>query len=136
PVPRPPWAQGPVVGFVGHVKPHKGALDLVRAMRDVHATLVMVGEATGPYADQVQSEADGRVTMLGQVDDARGVMPWFDVLVVPSYSEAFGTVAAEALAAGTPVVATRGGGIEEYVVPGRNGDLVMAGDIDALAAAI
>jgi glycosyltransferase involved in cell wall biosynthesis len=63
-------------------------------------------------------------------------MRWFDVLVVPSYNEAFGTVAAEALAAGTPVVATRGGGIEEYVVPGRNGELVMPGDVNALAAAI
>jgi glycosyltransferase involved in cell wall biosynthesis len=63
-------------------------------------------------------------------------MPWFDVVAVPSHREAFGTVAAEALAAGTPVVATRGGGIEEYVVPGRNGDLVMPGDVDALAEAI
>jgi glycosyltransferase involved in cell wall biosynthesis len=34
------------------------------------------------------------------------------------------------------VVATRSGGVEEYVVPGRNGDLVMTGDVDALAAAI
>jgi glycosyltransferase involved in cell wall biosynthesis len=34
------------------------------------------------------------------------------------------------------VVATRSGGVEEYVVPGRNGDLVMPGDVDALAEAI
>jgi glycosyltransferase involved in cell wall biosynthesis len=34
------------------------------------------------------------------------------------------------------VVATRGGGIEEYVVPGRNGELVIAGDVDGLARAI
>jgi glycosyltransferase involved in cell wall biosynthesis len=58
------------------------------------------------------------------------------VLAVPSRVEAFGTVAAEALASGTPVVATRGGGIEEYVVPGRTGELVMPGDVDALAGAI
>jgi glycosyltransferase involved in cell wall biosynthesis len=136
PAPRPSWADGPVVGFVGRVEPHKGALDLVRAMRGVDATLVMAGDGDGRYADQVRSEAGERMRMLGPVDDARSLMPWFDLLVVPSYNEAFGTVAAEALAAGTPVVATRGGGIEEYVAPGRNGDLVMPGDIDALAAAI
>src|SRR4051794_19622074 len=98
PAPQPSWADGRVVGFVGSVEPHKGALDLVRAMRGVDATLVMVGDAVGPYADQVRSEAGERVRMLGPVDDARSLMRWFDVLVVPSYNEAFGTVAAEALA--------------------------------------
>jgi glycosyltransferase involved in cell wall biosynthesis len=133
---RPPWASGPVVGFVGKLQPSKGVLDLVHAMAGVDARLVVVGEGSGPYADAVRREADERVVFTGHVPDARALMPWFDVVAVPSHREAFGTVAAEALAAGTPVVATRGGGIEEYVVPGRNGELVMPGDVDALAEAI
>src|SRR3954452_954970 len=136
PAPAPDWAVGPVVGFVGRVEPHKGTLDLVKAMSSVGARLVVVGHGDGAYADEVRATARERTTFLGQVEDARALMPWFDVLAVPSYNEAFGTVAAEALAAGTPVVATRGGGIEEYVVPGRNGDLVMPGDVEALASAI
>ncbi|HEX6714606.1 MAG TPA: glycosyltransferase family 4 protein, partial [Thermoleophilaceae bacterium] len=136
PVERPEWADGPVVGFVGSIQPSKGVLDLVRAMREVDARLVVVGHGTGRYADDVRREAGERVTFTGPVDDARALMRWFDVLAVPSHREAFGTVAAEALAAGTPVVATRGGGIEEYVVPGRNGELVMPGDVEGLAAAI
>ena len=133
PAARPDWAVGPVVGYVGRIEPAKGTLDLVRAMRGVDATLVVVGDGSGSYTDEVRREAD---VWLGQVDDARALMPWFDVLAVPSHLEAFGTVAAESLAAGTPVVATRGGGIEEYVVPGRNGELVMRGDVEALARAI
>jgi glycosyltransferase involved in cell wall biosynthesis len=125
-----------VVGFVGRIQPSKGVLDLVRAMRDVDARLVVVGDGRGAYADEVRRVAGERTTFAGPVDDARPLMHWFDVLAVPSHTEAFGTVAAEALAAGTPVVATRGGGIEEYVVPGRNGELVMAGDLEALANAI
>jgi glycosyltransferase involved in cell wall biosynthesis len=136
PAPRPDWVGAPVVGFVGRIQPSKGVLDLVRAMRVVDARLVVVGEGGGDYADAVRREADERVTFAGPVNDARGLMPWFDVLALPSRREAFGTVAAEALAAGTPVVATRSGGVEEYLVPGRNGELVMPGDVEALASAI
>lgn len=134
---RPSWAgHGPVVGFVGRIEPAKGTLDLVRAMRNVEARLVVVGDGAGAYADEVRREAGERAIFTGSVDDARTLLPWFDVVAVPSHREAFGTVAAESLAAGTPVVATRGGGIEEYVVPGRNGELVMPGDIPTLTEAI
>jgi glycosyltransferase involved in cell wall biosynthesis len=134
---RPEWAaDGPVVGYVGRIEPAKGTLDLVRAMQSVDARLVVIGDGDGAYAADVRRAAGPRTLMIGRIDDARPLMGWFDVLAVPSHREAFGTVAAEALAAGTPVVATRGGGIEEYVVPGRNGDLVRSADPDALAAAI
>jgi glycosyltransferase involved in cell wall biosynthesis len=84
----------------------------------------------------VRREAGERTIFTGPVADARALMSWFDVLALPSHREAFGMVAVEALAAGTPVVAARGGGTEEFVVPGRNGDLVAPGDVDALAEAI
>ncbi|UCG83433.1 MAG: glycosyltransferase, partial [Dehalococcoidia bacterium] len=47
-----------------------------------------------------------------------------DVCVVPSYYESFGLVALESLACGTPVVATRVGGMESVVLPGKNGYLI------------
>jgi glycosyltransferase involved in cell wall biosynthesis len=134
PAPQPDWADRPVVGFVGRIQESKGVRELVQAMRDVDARLVVVGDGDGPYADQVRA-APG-VVFTGPVEDARPLMPWFDVLALPSHVEAFGTVAAEALAAGTPVVATRSGGVQEYVVPGRNGELVMPGDVEGLADAL
>ena len=54
-------------------------------------------------------------------------MRHLDVLVLPSYEEPFGTVLAEAMAVGTPVVATRVGGLAEVVDDGVTGRLVEPG---------
>jgi glycosyltransferase involved in cell wall biosynthesis len=59
-----------------------------------------------------------------------------DVLVAPSRQEPFGTVLAEAMAVGTPVVATRVGGLAEVVEDGVTGRLVDPGRPDQLAAAV
>jgi glycosyltransferase involved in cell wall biosynthesis len=147
--PRPEWADGrPVVGYVGRIEPRKGTLDLVRAARLLaerlpEMRLVLVGDddfgASRDYATRVREEAAAlgdRVVLAGRVEAAPRLMPWFDVLCVPSRREPFGTVAAEAMAAGTPVVATRSGGMAEYVVPGRNGALVEPGEPAALADAL
>ena len=53
-------------------------------------------------------------------------MRHLDVLVLPSRQEPFGTVLAEAMMAGTPVVATRVGGLAEVVHDGVTGRLVAA----------
>jgi glycosyltransferase involved in cell wall biosynthesis len=148
PAPRPEWADGrPTVGFVGRVEPRKGLDDLLRALDQLGARIpdVRLVIVRGPALEQGGDEArsviarahgDERVTVLGPVADARALMPWFDVLCVPSRVEPFGTVAAEALAAGTPAVVTDSGGMPEYVVPGQNGDVVPPGDPAALAAAL
>ena len=59
-----------------------------------------------------------------------------DLLILPSVAEAFGLVLAEALFLGTPVVATKVGGIPEIVSDGLDGILVPPADSDALADAI
>ena len=149
PAPQPEWRDGgPVVGYVGRIEPRKGTLDLLRAFpalleRWPRAKLVIVGSAElgapRDYARAVEEAAQAlgeHVRLLGRVEHAPALMPWFDVLAVPSAREPFGTVAAEALAAGTPVVATRSGGMEEYVRPGVDGELVAPGDPGALADAL
>ena len=146
---RPAWADGrPIVGFVGRIEPRKGPLDLLQALpwlteRVPGVRIVLVGEAEldapRDYADRVRSEAachGDDVLLLGAVPEAGRLMPWFDVLAVPSRSEPFGTVAAEALAAGTPVVATTSGGMQEYVTDGEVGALVAPADPATLAEAL
>jgi glycosyltransferase involved in cell wall biosynthesis len=149
PAPRPDWADGrPVIGFVGRIEPRKGVLDLLTAARSLVARVpgVRVVIVRGPDIDpdrgyerrvlDAAAALGDSVLVTGPVDDARALMPWFDVLCVPSLVEPFGTVAAEALAAGTPAVVTDSGGMPDYVVAGRNGDVVPPGDPAALAAAL
>jgi glycosyltransferase involved in cell wall biosynthesis len=63
-------------------------------------------------------------------------MRHLDVLVLPSYHEPFGTVLAEAMAVGTPVVASAVDGLPEVVRDGVTGRLVPPGDPDSIAAAV
>jgi D-inositol-3-phosphate glycosyltransferase len=55
------------------------------------------------------------------------------MVVVPSHYESFGMVALEAMACGTPVIASDVGGLSLNVADGFNGYLVPKGDVDALA---
>jgi len=59
-----------------------------------------------------------------------------EMLVLPSYYEAFAKVVLEAMACGKPVIATRTGGLPEAVVDGVTGRLVPYGYVEALASAI
>jgi glycosyltransferase involved in cell wall biosynthesis len=139
----PPWPAGdePVVGYVGRIERRKGVLDLVSAahrIRAAGARVVLIGDdpyETDPeYVGQVRSSPG--VEQYGWVDGAAGLMPALDVLVLPSHQEPFGTVLAEAMNAGTPVVATRVGGVAEVVEDGVTGRLVDPRDPDALATAV
>lgn len=140
----PPWAPGgAIVGFVGRLEPRKGPLDLVRAAPLIRTTnpdarVVLVGDdpfdADPGYTQAVRSSPD--VEHHGWIDGAAGLMRHLDVLVLPSREEPFGTVLAEAMAAGTPVVATRVGGLAEVVDDGVTGRLVAPDDPPALAAAV
>jgi glycosyltransferase involved in cell wall biosynthesis len=77
-----------------------------------------------------------RVVFTGHRRDVAACMRAFDVLVHPTLSEAFGQVLVEAMSVGTPVIATRIGGISEIIDDGRDGILIEPRDADALAAAI
>jgi glycosyltransferase involved in cell wall biosynthesis len=143
-----PWANGsraaaPVVGFVGRIEPRKGVLDLIAAAPSIRAAspgaeVVIVGDdpwdAFPDYLAQVRAARD--VVHVPWHDNAAGLMRHFDVLVAPSHQEPFGTVVSEAMAVGTPVVATRVGGLAEIVDDGVTGLLVEPGEPDALAAAV
>jgi glycosyltransferase involved in cell wall biosynthesis len=134
---------GPIVGFVGRIEPRKGPLDLTRAAAAIRAgapgaRIVLVGDdpydSAPEYAAQVRA-AEG-VEHVPWVADGAAIMRHLDVLVAPSRQEPFGTVLAEAMAAGTPVVATRVGGLAEVVADGETGRLVTPGRPDELAAAV
>ncbi len=139
-----------VIGIVGQISPHKGQLGLVRAFARVqdqipNAVLLIVGaplfNKSAEYLDELVRTADSldimqRVRFLGQRSDIPRVMQALDLFILNSDAEAFGLVVVEAMASGTPVVATGAGGIPELIQDGVTGFLVPPGDDSALAQTI
>jgi glycosyltransferase involved in cell wall biosynthesis len=133
---------GPTFVFSGRFVRQKNLSLAVDALRRVDgAALVLVGE--GPEAGTVAEAIEraglsDRVFLKGAV--ARSIsVDWMraaDAAVLPSDWENFPHAAVEALAAGTPVIATAVGGVPEIVENDVNGILVPAGDVDAFAAAM
>lgn len=130
--------------FVGRLRYYKGLRYLIEAMRQVQATLLVIG--TGPEAAALgdQSYLAGvadRVHFLGDVSDAN--LPAYyqaaDLFVLPSShrSEAFGIVLLEAMAAGTPLISTElGTGTSWVNQQGETGLVVPPRNVAALVAAI
>lgn len=138
---------GPVVGAVGRVNEQKGSDLLVEAyvelVRTVPSARLLVAGPAGQFGDCGGSLLTDRIhsvggTWLGAVDesDLADVFRSLDVAVLATREyEMFGMVAAEAMASGTPVVASHHGGLPE-VVDRRAGVLVPPGDSTALATAL
>jgi glycosyltransferase involved in cell wall biosynthesis len=135
----------PLVGLVANIRGSKGHgvfLDAAGAVlaREPAARFVIVGDGIG--FDDVRRRVgvlglDAAVRMMGFRRDVPEVMAALDVLVLPSIrSEAASQVIPQALAVGTPVVATDVGGSSELVRDRDTGRLVPPGDAPALARAI
>jgi L-malate glycosyltransferase len=144
------------LGVVGQITPWKGqdmALRALAELADRHprVRLLVVGEAkflgratrldnraylTQLHALARDSRAAGRVDFLGERSDAPAIMGALDALLVPSHGEPFGRVVVEAMAAGTPVIASDGGGPAEIIEQGVDGLLVAPDDVHAWAAAV
>jgi glycosyltransferase involved in cell wall biosynthesis len=125
-----------VVGWVGRmtgVKDTDAVLEIVRATRErgVPAVLCMVGD--GPDRERLEQIAHdlgiARSTyFVGYQEDVAGYYRLFDAFLLPSVNEGTPVSAIEALASGTPVVATRVGGVPDVVTDGVDGFLVEPGD--------
>ncbi len=125
----------PTVLFVGRPDPLKGGDLLIQALGllEQPATALMVG---GTLEGDSQLEhlralaqehgLQDQVRFIGAVPqkDLPRYYSAADLMVVPSYYESFGLVAVEALACGTPVIATKVGGLQYIVQDGENGFLI------------
>lgn len=141
----------PVVFFAGTVMPRKGVLELVQAAADVvesgydDVRFVIAGEADldREYYERVVSVVRERgieenVLFTGYLRDG-DLFPAYktaDVFVLPSFEEGFGMVVSEAMAAGTPPVASQINGIRQQVDDGETGFLVEPGSVEQLATAL
>jgi glycosyltransferase involved in cell wall biosynthesis len=137
-----------LVGCIGDVVARKGHIYLFKALEQVieavpEFKLILVGRFNRkePYVKKLRTlilkkQLMHRVKWVGLRTNVEDYMTAFDLLVVPSIEEPLGLVAMESLAAGTPVVASRTGGLPEIVEHNKNGLLVSPKDPKALANAI
>ncbi len=139
----------PLLLYVGRLDPIKGLKTLLEAMHavDPPTALLVVG---GDQDDSARSHGawlkrhgaalgiDGRVRFLGPQPQRRLRLFYAaaEATVMPSSYESFGMVALEAMACGSPVVASRVGGLTTTVKDGATGLLVPEGDAAALGAAL
>ena len=129
------------VGWVGRMTAVKRTDDVLDGFkrlraRGVDATLCLVGD--GPDRASLERRAHElgiiRDTLfLGYQEDVGPHYAAFDALVLPSGNEGTPVSVIEALAAGTPVVATRVGGVPDVVRHGQDGFLVEPGESEAFA---
>lgn len=123
--------------YAGRIEPIKGLDILLDAFRMINgagsAHLIIVGGSLSEdrELDRLRSRADHlgiseKVTFTGSVgqSELRSYYSAADVFVLPSHYESFGLVALEAMACGTPIVASRVGGIPSFVDDGVNGYLI------------
>ncbi len=104
----------PTIVYFGKLLYNKGVHVLLEALHDVEARAVIVG--FGDYRDELERLAGERVLFTGPLEHRhlRHLLPLADVTVVPSiFPEAFGMVAAEAAAAGSPPLVARHSGLAE-----------------------
>lgn len=139
---------GPFLLFVGRLASNKGLKTLLEAFSRIAGdhpdlSLILVGEDGGEAAalrqDILRRGLESRVRWVGFVPEEPLLASAYaeaSALVLPSEYEAFGLVLLEALAQGTPVVASRVGGIPGIVEDGRNGLLVPSSDAAALSGAL
>lgn len=139
-------ADATVIGIPGTLRAVKGHDFALRALaswlRHGHArALAVSGSTDSQYAQVLQTDAARlgilqQVAFVGRQADMRDFYDACDVALVPSRSESFGRVAAEAMARGVPVVSSRAGGLPEVVQDQENGLSVDYGDEPALLRAV
>jgi D-inositol-3-phosphate glycosyltransferase len=125
-----------VVLYVGRLEPLKGVDILIEALSRLDdqtgiRLMVVGGSLEGGELPRLKSWAEqlglgASVTFTGSVDQSE--LPLYynaaDIFALPSYYESFGLVALEAMACGTPVVASRVGGLGTFVKDGLSGYLI------------
>jgi D-inositol-3-phosphate glycosyltransferase len=147
---------GKMILFVGRIEPLKGLIILLEAiarlkqidrLKEAQFCLIVIGGDPDVGSEKVSAEMvriqalrtqyglEDMVTFLGK--RAQDTLPYYysaaEMVVVPSQYESFGMVALEAMACGTPVVASQVGGLAFLIQDGVTGFTVPVDDPDILA---
>jgi len=133
-----------LISFVGRLDYQKNPqmfLKAVETVRKRHGNIKVVIAGNGPEARAVERfvrEGNNAqwATWLGFTDEVPALLNASDIFVLPSRWEGFGLSAAEAMATGLPVIATKVPGLTELIIDGKTGLLIESEDVEALVLAI
>ena len=138
-----------LVGSVGELTPLKGQAEILHAARQLlkqrsqtHFIIAGIDHSREKQhraqLEQLIRELDlkAHVSLVGWLDDLAELYCALDVFVSASLTESFGLAIAEAMASGTPVVATKTEGASELIRPRETGLLVPIGNVEVLAESI
>jgi L-malate glycosyltransferase len=140
----------PVIGMIGRLTPAKGQLEMLKLFPKIlshfpAARLLIVGAPAFNNEHEylqllkqtvTEMSLSEHVQLLGARDDVPDILRSFDLLVVNSASEACSLVILEAMASGTPVLATSTGGTPEIIEHRKNGWLVTYRNDNELASGL
>lgn len=132
---------GPTILFLGRHEERKGLHVLLKAMRELPLDVRLWVGGDGPQTQNLRAATkdDQRIEWLGRLsdDDKRARLRSADVMCAPSLGgESFGIVLLEAMAAGTPIVASNIAGYSKVARDGTDATLVPSGDAHALHLAL
>lgn len=129
------------LGFIGRLHKNKGCGYLIRAltMLDDSFSLRIVGD--GPEKENLKKLVESlnlraRVVFIGSINNIIDEYNKIDILVVPSTSEPFGLVWAEAQLLGIPVIASKVGGMKDFISDKKTGLLFEVGGVNELKTKI
>lgn len=137
-----------MVCAVGQICARKGLRALLEAFSQIYDDapsihLAIVGKPVFSHEEQYRDELvetalaasiSDRVHFTGEREDISSILRSADLLVLNSLEEPFGLVLVEAMSSGTPVLATRVGGIPEIVTDSKSGWLIERNDTAGLAS--
>jgi len=137
----PTKCDGPTIAYVGRHEPRKGLEVLLEAMTSLPQNTTLWIMSDGPQTEELRSryEDDQRLHWLGAVSEEEKIerIKGADVFCAPSLrGESFGIVLLEAMAGGTPVVASDLPGYRNVAPKGDEAYLVPPGDAKALSAGL
>lgn len=136
--------KGFTIGAIGRLSPEKGfdllleaVAGLVTEGNDIHLLLLGEGAERSMLEELVKKLGlEGRILMPGYVINARNCLPFIHLFAMPSLTEGLPIVLLEAMQVGTPIVASRVGGIPNVLDNGSAGLLIEPGNVSALKQGI
>ncbi len=126
-----------IISLIGRLDPEKGQIETIQAIKmlkekrqDFHVLIVGEDTKNNPGTKEIlknlitENKLEEFVTLAGFSTKVNRIMASSDLILVPSKAETFGRIIIEAMASGTPIIATNGGGVPDIITHKVDGLLV------------